>query len=111
MGPDRVDVSRQCRWPRAGADDGADLCLDPAGAVRRRRADDRSVLRDRRLCDPERDVRHLADAGIWRGRFKKISIPLAPFTLALVLASRAEDAFRLSMNGSSVAWKRVWPDG
>jgi TctA family transporter len=32
--------------------------------------------------------------------FKKISIPLAPFTLALVLGSKAEDAFRLSMIGS-----------
>jgi hypothetical protein len=34
--------------------------------------------------------------------FKKISIPLAPFTLALVLGTRAEDAFRLSMIGSGV---------
>jgi putative tricarboxylic transport membrane protein len=32
--------------------------------------------------------------------FKKISIPLAPFTLALVLGSKAEDAFRQSMIGS-----------
>ena len=32
--------------------------------------------------------------------FKKISIPLAPFTLGLVLGSKAEDAFRLSMIGS-----------
>src|SRR5262249_26377780 len=32
--------------------------------------------------------------------FKKISIPMAPLTLALVLGSRAEDAFRLSMIGS-----------
>jgi len=32
--------------------------------------------------------------------FKKIGIPLAPFTLALVLGSRAEDAFRLSMIGA-----------
>jgi TctA family transporter len=32
--------------------------------------------------------------------FKKIGIPLAPFTLALVLGSKAEDAFRLSMIGS-----------
>ena len=31
--------------------------------------------------------------------FKKIGIPLAPFTLALVLGNRAEDAFRLSMIG------------
>jgi TctA family transporter len=29
--------------------------------------------------------------------FKKIGIPLAPFTLALVLGNRSEDAFRLSM--------------
>ncbi|MHC2711722.1 putative tricarboxylic transport membrane protein [Bradyrhizobium diazoefficiens] len=29
-------------------------------------ADDRGILRDRRLCDPERDVRHLADAGLRR---------------------------------------------
>jgi TctA family transporter len=32
--------------------------------------------------------------------FKKIGIPLAPLTLALVLGNRAEDAFRLSMIGS-----------
>ena len=32
--------------------------------------------------------------------FKKIGIPLAPFTLALVLGSRAEDSFRLSMIGA-----------
>ena len=62
LGPDRLDVSRQRRRPRAGADHGADLRLDPARAVRRGGADDRGVLRDRRLCDPERDVRHLADA-------------------------------------------------
>jgi len=42
--------------------DRADFRLDPAGAVRRRCADDRGVLRDRRLRDPECDVRHLADA-------------------------------------------------
>ncbi|MEY9422571.1 TctA family transporter [Bradyrhizobium japonicum] len=70
LGPDRLDVSRQCRRPRAGADDGADLRLDPAGAVRRGGADDRGVLRDRRLCDPERDVRHLANAGLRRRRLR-----------------------------------------
>ncbi len=32
--------------------------------------------------------------------FKKIGIPMAPLTLALVLGSRAEDAFRLSMIGA-----------
>jgi putative tricarboxylic transport membrane protein len=32
--------------------------------------------------------------------FKKLNIPLAPFTLALVLGNRAESAFRLSMIGS-----------
>ncbi|MHC2867346.1 putative tricarboxylic transport membrane protein [Bradyrhizobium diazoefficiens] len=56
--------------PRAGADDGADLRLDPARAVRGGGADDRGVLRDRRLCDPERDVRHLADARLRGGRLR-----------------------------------------
>jgi TctA family transporter len=32
---------------------------------------------------------------------KKLSIPVAPLTLALVLGSRAEDSFRLSMIGSA----------
>ena len=40
--------------------------------------------------------------------FKKISIPLAPLTLALVLGSRAEDAFRLSMIGSGGDIKVFW---
>src|ERR1700754_3757253 len=40
--------------------------------------------------------------------FKKIGIPLAPFTLALVLGSRAEDAFRLSMIGSGGSFKVFW---
>jgi putative tricarboxylic transport membrane protein len=43
--------------------------------------------------------------------FKKISIPLAPFTLALVLGSRAEDAFRLSMIGSGGDIRVFWSNG
>src|SRR5207245_3106437 len=43
--------------------------------------------------------------------FKKIAIPLAPFTLALVLGSRAEDAFRLSMIGSGGDIKVFWSNG
>jgi TctA family transporter len=43
--------------------------------------------------------------------FKKIGIPLAPFTLALVLGSRAEDAFRLSMIGSGGTIKVFWSNG
>jgi TctA family transporter len=43
--------------------------------------------------------------------FKKIGIPLAPFTLALVLGSRAEDAFRLSMIGSGGDIKVFWSNG
>jgi putative tricarboxylic transport membrane protein len=43
--------------------------------------------------------------------FKKISIPLAPFTLALVLGSRAEDAFRLSMIGAGGDMKVFWSNG
>jgi Tripartite tricarboxylate transporter TctA family len=40
--------------------------------------------------------------------FKKIGIPLAPLTLALVLGSRAEDAFRLAMIGSGGDIKVFW---
>jgi putative tricarboxylic transport membrane protein len=40
--------------------------------------------------------------------FKKISIPLAPFTLALVLGSRAEDAFRLAMIGADGDLRVFW---
>ena len=40
--------------------------------------------------------------------FKKIGIPLAPFTLALVLGSRAEDAFRLAMIGSEGSIGVFW---
>src|ERR1044072_232053 len=43
--------------------------------------------------------------------FKKIGIPLAPFTLALVLGSRAEDAFRLSMIGAEGDLRVFWSNG
>ena len=37
--------------------------------------------------------------------------PLAPFTLALVLGNRAEDAFRLSMIGSGGDLRVFWSNG
>jgi len=40
--------------------------------------------------------------------FKKIGIPLAPLTLALVLGSRAEDAFRLSMISGGGSFGVFW---
>src|ERR1700675_1316565 len=43
--------------------------------------------------------------------FKKISIPLAPFTLALVLGNRTEDAFRLSMIGAGGDLRVFWSNG
>src|SRR5262249_43531670 len=43
--------------------------------------------------------------------FKKIEIPLAPFTLALVLGSRAEDAFRLAMIGAGGDLRVFWSNG
>jgi putative tricarboxylic transport membrane protein len=43
--------------------------------------------------------------------FKKIGIPLAPFTLALVLGNRAEDSFRLSMIGSGGDLRVFWSNG
>ena len=43
--------------------------------------------------------------------FKKIGIPLAPFTLALVLGNRSEDAFRLSMIGAAGDMRVFWSNG
>jgi TctA family transporter len=43
--------------------------------------------------------------------FKKIGIPLAPFTLALVLGNRSEDAFRLSMIGAGGDMAVFWSNG
>ncbi len=43
--------------------------------------------------------------------FKKIGIPLAPFTLALVLGNRAEDSFRLSMIGAQGDLRVFWSNG
>jgi len=43
--------------------------------------------------------------------FKKISIPLAPLTLAMVLGSRAEDNFRLSMIGANGDLLVFWSNG
>ena len=43
--------------------------------------------------------------------FKKIGIPLAPLTLAMVLGSRAEDAFRLSMIGADGDLRVFWSNG
>src|SRR3982750_1019486 len=40
--------------------------------------------------------------------FKKIGIPMAPFTLALVLGNRAEDSFRLSMIGAGGDLRVFW---
>src|SRR5207344_1698438 len=40
--------------------------------------------------------------------FKKVNIPLAPFTLALVLGNRAESSFRLSMIGSAGDLRVFW---
>jgi len=43
--------------------------------------------------------------------FKKIGVPLAPFTLALVLGNRSEDAFRLSMIGAGGDMRVFWSNG
>ena len=46
------------------------------------------------------DVWLMLGFGVLGYVFKKLDYPLAPLTLALVLGSRAEDAFRLSMIGA-----------
>jgi TctA family transporter len=43
--------------------------------------------------------------------FKKLGYPLAPLTLALVLGSHTEDAFRLSMIGAEGDLRVFWSNG
>ena len=57
------------------------------------------------------DIWLMLGFGVVGYAFKKIGIPLAPFTLALVLGNRAEDAFRLSMIGSGGTIKVFWSNG
>jgi putative tricarboxylic transport membrane protein len=57
------------------------------------------------------DIRLMLRFGVVGYVFKKIRIPLAPFTLALVLGNRTEDAFRLSMIGSGGDMKVFWSNG
>jgi len=61
LGADRLDVSRQRGRAGDGAHHRADFRCHPARAVLRHRADDRRVLRDRRLRHPECHVRRLAE--------------------------------------------------
>jgi len=57
------------------------------------------------------DVWLMLGFGVLGYVFKKIGIPLAPFTLALVLGNRSEDAFRLSMIGSAGDMRVFWSNG
>src|SRR5262249_50141719 len=66
LGPDRLDVPRQRSGAAAGAQHGAALRRRAARPLCGGCADDRRLLCYRRLRDPERDVRHLADARLWR---------------------------------------------
>ncbi|MFG1358550.1 tripartite tricarboxylate transporter permease [Xanthobacter pseudotagetidis] len=57
------------------------------------------------------DVWMMLGFGVVGYVFKKMDIPLAPLTLALVLGSRAEDAFRLTMIGSGGDFRVFWSNG
>ncbi|RAI45038.1 tripartite tricarboxylate transporter permease [Rhodoplanes roseus] len=57
------------------------------------------------------DVWLMLGFGVLGYVFKKLDIPLAPLTLALVLGNRAEDAFRLSMIGSGGDLRVFWSNG
>ncbi len=54
------------------------------------------------------DIWMMLGFGVFGYIVKKIGYPLAPLTLALVLGSRTEDAFRLSMIGSGGDIKVFW---
>ena len=84
--------------------------LPVRAAVRRGRADDHSVVRDRRLRDTERDadVWLMLLFGVVGYVFKKIGVRWRCLTLALVLGNRSEDAFRLSMIGAGGDLRVFW---
>jgi len=54
------------------------------------------------------DVWFMLGFGVVGYVFKKLGYPLAPLTLALVLGSRTEDAFRLSMIGAGGDLRVFW---
>src|SRR6202000_3411349 len=54
------------------------------------------------------DVWLMLGFGVLGYVFKKLDYPLAPLTLALVLGSRTEDAFRLSMIGAEGDLRVFW---
>ncbi len=57
------------------------------------------------------DIWLMLGFGVFGYVFKKLNIPLAPLTLALVLGSRMEDAFRLSMIGAEGDLRVFWSNG
>lgn len=57
------------------------------------------------------DVWMMLGFGVIGYVFKKMDIPLAPLTLALVLGSRAEDSFRLTMIGSGGDFRVFFSNG
>src|SRR5215831_13350064 len=57
------------------------------------------------------DVWLMVGFGVLGYVFKKLGYPLAPLTLALVLGSRTEDAFRLSMIGAEGDLRVFWSNG
>ena len=57
------------------------------------------------------DIWLMVGFGVMGYVFKKIGIPMAPLTLALVLGSRAEDSFRLAMIGSAGDLRVFWSNG
>src|SRR5258708_2553754 len=57
------------------------------------------------------DIWLMLGVGVVGYGFKKIGIPLARFRLAVVLGSRAEDAFRMSMIGAGGDMKVFWSNG
>ena len=99
VGPDRLDVPRQRRRRRAGADDRAAVRGDPAHPVRDHRPGDLRRLPDRRLqvSSSSLDVLFALGFGIVGYVFKKLDFPIAPLVLAMVLGDKTEDAFRQAM--------------
>jgi TctA family transporter len=95
VGADRFHVPGQRGRAGHGVVHGADFCCGAAGAVRRDCADDRVSCAVGAYAIQNAMFDILANASGRRDRLRvqKIGIPLAPFTLALVLGNRAKTQF------------------
>jgi TctA family transporter len=113
LGSDRIDVSRQRCWSGSGADHGSDLRLDPAVpfAAIAPMIVVSCAIGAYAIQNAMFDIWLMLLFGRSATSSRRSDSAGAVHALALVLGSRAEDAFRLAMIGSGGSMKVFWSNG